>query len=244
MQHSMSLQVRNGLSILWLPLFLAQPLWPPAVGQQPQPASGVPAQVAAGHAVFLANTEADPNFPIDSTRAYNDVYTALKARGLYHLVESPQQADLIFQLRDVAPITSVSGVYGSVSSATSPAFQLTMVDAKSNTPLWTITSPVNLRGRRAYREHWITLAETNLVSRIQVVAGAPLTPEESADLTKVPPRHWRRNAIIGVSAAAVVGVAGGLILHHEYENSLANQKSSQDAFCIAHNIPLSQCAGG
>jgi hypothetical protein len=29
-----------------------------------------------------------------------------------------------------------------------------------------------------------------------------------------------------------------------HENSLANMKASQDAFCAANNIPLSQCAGG
>jgi hypothetical protein len=53
-----------------------------------------------------------------------------------------------------------------------------------------------------------------------------------------------RSALILAGVVIGAGVAGGFILHHEYENSLANQKASQDAFCQANNIPLSQCAGG
>ena len=52
------------------------------------------------------------------------------------------------------------------------------------------------------------------------------------------------SALILTGVVVGAGVAGGLILHHEYENSLASQKASQDAFCQANNIPLSQCAGG
>ncbi|HEX4577068.1 MAG TPA: hypothetical protein VH117_06930 [Edaphobacter sp.] len=53
-----------------------------------------------------------------------------------------------------------------------------------------------------------------------------------------------RSALILAGVVIGAGVAGGFILHHEYENSLANQKASQDAICQANNIPLSQCAGG
>jgi hypothetical protein len=62
----------------------------------------VPAQIAAAHTVILAN----------------DVYAALKAWGRYQLVDSPAAADLVFQLRDVAPITDVTGNRGGVYSIT------------------------------------------------------------------------------------------------------------------------------
>ena len=51
-------------------------------------------------------------------------------------------------------------------------------------------------------------------------------------------------AWIAVGSVLAVGIGGGFLLHHEFENSLANQKASQGAFCTANNIPLSECAGG
>ena len=90
----------------------------------------------------------------------------------------------------------------------------------------------------------MSLSETNLVSRVKVVAGQPLSPDESADLTTVPKYHNARTLLIVFGVVGGAAVAGGLIAHHEFENGLANQKASQDAFCAANNIPPSLCAGG
>jgi hypothetical protein len=50
---------------------------------------------------------------------------------------------------------------------------------------------------------------------------------------------------VWIVAGALVGTAiiGGLLLHHAYENSVANQQASQASFCQANKIPLSQCPG-
>jgi hypothetical protein len=53
-----------------------------------------------------------------------------------------------------------------------------------------------------------------------------------------------RGALILTGVFVGVAAGGALILHHEYENSLANAKASQDSFCLANHIPLSECAGG
>lgn len=42
----------------------------------------------------------------------------------------------------------------------------------------------------------------------------------------------------------VLAAGSYLLLHHLHENSLADQKAPQDAFCNANHIPLSQCADG
>ena len=209
-----------------------------------QPAPPPPAQIASAHTVFLTKGTDDPNFPIDSTQSYNDLYAALKAWGHYQLVSAPDQADLVFQLRGVAPIAGVAGTDGTVSSYTSPAFQLFIRDPKSNVKLWTITSPVTLAGRNQTFARWVSISETNLVSRIKVLGGQPLSAAETNDLTTFPKYHTGRTAVILVGAVVGAGVGGGLLLHHLYENSLANQKASQDAFCQANHIPLSECAGG
>jgi hypothetical protein len=212
--------------------------------QQTTPAAPVPSQIQQAQTIFLTNSGSDPNFPIDAVKTYNDIYAALQTWGHYKLVSSPEQADLVFQLRGIAPVTEVTGNRGGVYSVTSPAFQLTILDPKSNIALWTITSPVNVTGKNQVLARWVSISETNLVSRVKVVADQSLSPDETADLTTVPKYHNGRTALILVGVAVGAAVAGGLILHHEFENSLANQKSSQDTFCTANNIPLSQCAGG
>jgi hypothetical protein len=211
----------------------------------PPPGSAVPVQqIVSAHTVFLTNSGSDPNFPIDPTTSYNDVSTALQAWGRFRLVNSPEQADLIFQLRGVAPITDVTGGRGGVYSITSPAFQLTLVDPKTNVALWTITSPVNLAGGGQVLERWTSLSITNLISRIKVLSNEPLSDVETANLTTVPPDHRRRTFLILVGVGVGAAVVGSVVLHHEFENSLSSQKASQDQFCQAHNIPLSMCAGG
>jgi hypothetical protein len=215
-----------------------------ALAQSVSPNAPVPSQIQQAQTVFLTNSGSDPNFPIDATKAFNDIYAALQTWGRYKLVNSPDQADLVFKLKDIAPITDVTGNRGGVYSVTSPAFQLTILDPKSKIALRTITSPVNVKGKNQVLAHWVSIAETDLVSRVKVVAGQPLSPDETADLTTVPKYHNTRTILIVTGVVVGAAVAGGLIAHHEFENSLANQKSSQDAFCAANNIPLSQCAGG
>jgi hypothetical protein len=212
--------------------------------QQTTPAAPVPSQIQQAQTIFLTNSGSDPNFPIDATKAYNDIYAALQTWGRYKLVNTPDQADLVFQLKGIAPITDVSGNRGGVYSITSPAFQLTILDPKSNIALWTITSPVNVTGKNQVLARWVSVSETNLVSRVKVVADQSLSPDETADLTTVPKYHNARTILIVTGAFVGAGVAGGLIMYHLHENALANMKASQDAFCTANHIPLSQCAGG
>jgi hypothetical protein len=228
----------------------------PAAAQSPSPnapapsapvvssSAPVPAQISSAHTVFLSNLGDDANFPVDATQAYNDIYKALTTWGRYQLVSSPDQADLIFQLRGVSTLTTYYGGHGTTYTLNNPAFQLTMVDPRSSVTLWTITSPVALAGSKQTWARWLAISETNLVSRIKVVAGEELVPTETADLTTVPNYHHGRTALILVGGTVAFGVGGGLLLHHLYEDSLANQKASQDAFCTANGIPLSECAGG
>ena len=242
-------QVRSVVAVVTL-LFLLQQISFAATPfiQSPSPQTGpapsVPAQVISAQTVFLSNAGADNNFPIDSTEAYNNIYAALQSWGHYQLVPSPEQADVIFVLRDIAPTTIYDVYHGRPYSYVSPAYRLTIVDPHTQVTLWTITSPVNLAGNKKAVATWKQLSVTNLVSRLKVLDGIPLSSTETADLTLTPKHHFGRNATIIVVAVVAAGVAGGLILHHEFENSVANDKASQDAFCAAHNIPLSECAGG
>jgi len=223
-------------------LLLLNPL--PAQVVQTPPNAPVPAQIATAHSIFLSNGGAENGFPVDSTQTYNTIYAALQSWGRYQLVNAPEQADLILKLRDVAPITTYDTSRGRTYSYVSPAYEVTILDPHSGVTLWTVTSPLNLAGSKTTLQRWEALSVTNLVSRLKVLAGQSLSATETADLTLVPKRHFGRNVAILSGVVVGAGVAGALILHHEYENSLASQKASQDAFCAANNIPLVDCAGG
>jgi hypothetical protein len=217
---------------------------PTPSANQPAPSAPVPAQIAAAHTIFLTNGGADANFPLTEGQSYDQVYAALKAWGRFTLVGSAADADLVFNLREIAPITDIVGNRDGTYSLTSPAFSLSIADPKTNSNLWTITSPVTIVGKKEVRAHWTDIAITNLISRTKVLVNQPLTPTESADLVTVPKTHYARTVLLVVGGTVALAAATTLILHHEFENSLANQKKQQDAFCTANNIPLSECAGG
>jgi hypothetical protein len=194
--------------------------------QYPPPQAPVPTQIAAAHNVFVVNNGADANFPISAQDAYNRVYAALQAWGHFQLVGSPDQADLVFQLSDIAPVTGVYGDRTGAYAINSPAFQLAIKDPKTNVTLWTIHSPVQIAGRKATRARELNIGVTNLVSRVKVLANQPLTDAETADLTTYPHYHGKGLAITLIAVTAGAGLAAGLILHHEFDQSVANQKAT------------------
>jgi hypothetical protein len=214
------------------------PQAPPTL-QAPAPSQApVPAQIAAARTIFLVNNGSDANFPIPAQDAYNRVYSALQAWGHFQLVASPDHADLVFQLRDIAPVTGVYGDRSGAYAINSPAFQLAIKDPKTNVTLWTINSPVEVTGRKAARERWLNIAVTNLVSRVKVLANQPLEEAETASLTTYPHYHGTGFAI-GLTAIFLgVGVATGLIMKHEFDNKVASQNAALCAqnsfFC---NLP-------
>ena len=228
--------LRTISAVLSLAIFFTQCAHPatfhqvPAATQsqqdEPPPQAPVPTQIAAAHTVFVVNNGADANFPLSAQDAYNRLYTALQAWGHFQLVSSPDQADLVFQLRDIAPITGVYGDRTGAYAINSPAFQLAIKNPKTNVTLWTINSPVQIAGRKATRARELNIAVTNLVSRVKVLANQPLTETETADLTTYPHYHGKGLAITLVAVTVGAGLAGGLILHHEYDQSVANQKST------------------
>ncbi|MES2393656.1 MAG: hypothetical protein V4555_18605, partial [Acidobacteriota bacterium] len=171
------------LTLILLPtqLALAAAAQTDATPQTPvtTPRPPAPTRIAAAHKIFLRNAGAAPNFPIDQARAYEAIYTALQSWGRYQLVPSADEADLVFALHDVSPITNVVGDDTSTYTLHTPAFQLNILDAQTKTQIWTITSPVMLEGRGKTYDRWVDTSITNLVSRIKVLSGETLNASES-----------------------------------------------------------------
>jgi hypothetical protein len=203
------------------------------------PAGPLPAKIASAHTVLLTNVGISARLGLDPNKLYNDIHSRMKQWGYYQLVSSPQDADLIFQLdeidpRDGANVTAATDAYNRA-----PSFRIVILDAKTGIALWTVTSPIYITGRKT-SAHWMDVSEQGLIARLKALAQQPVSPEEQAALTEYPSNH--RGLLLGLLVAipVVAGVGGYLA----YRHSIADQKASQDAFCEAHNIPLSMCAGG
>ncbi len=226
------------LSILLL--LLNQPL--PAQTSTASPSQ--PAQIRTAKKVFLANAGAQTGFPYDSTVAYQQFSDDLQAWGRYTLVGTPAEADLVFELRSASPIGGIDVERGYGASYRLPTLELTITDPGTNTHLWVLSEPVYTTLSRKDKTDWFTVAVANLTTKVKQLAGAPISAAETSALDQAPKIPHHRWVYAVVAVPVVAGLAGGLILHHEYENSLASQKASQDAFCEANHIPLSMCAGG
>ena len=107
-----------------------------ALAQASAPPAPVPEQITAAKTVFIANGGADASLlsglKIAGGRdaAYNQFYARMKTWGRYQLVPSPQQADLVFEIR----CTDLPDFQG-----TWPELQLTILDAKTHFTLWRVT---------------------------------------------------------------------------------------------------------
>ncbi len=238
--QDMQQAIQNGQSSSSVPIPLGHVNHPLA----PQtPAGPVPARIASARNVLLTNVGISARLGLDSNKLYNDIHSRLQQWGYYQLVSSPQQADLIFQLDEIDPRNGANITPGTDIYDRSPSFRLLILDAKTGIVLWTVTAPIYITGKKTYAQ-WIGISEQGLITRLKALAQQPISPEEQAALTQYPKNH--RAALGGVLLGVVIGVpiVAGVGGYLAYQHSLADQKASQDAFCNAHNIPLSECAGG
>jgi hypothetical protein len=92
----------------------------------PIPAAPIPVQIINGKNVFIANLLAENGLiaPVTEHRGYDAFYAAIKNGRQYHLVATPGDADLVFQL------------------STADGLQLTIIDPHTNIALWSIRGGV------------------------------------------------------------------------------------------------------
>lgn len=228
--------------------YAAQPMQAPSPQLVPA-ASEAAAQsrLLSAKNIYIADDGADEHFPGSPTEAEHAFAASLRAWGRYNIVPTAQEADVVLQVRagvKSSYVPSSDGTYG--YDVYNPFFRLTIAEPATLDPLWVITVPVLTGHRKSDRADLFNISAGNLTSQLKLLTNTPLSASETADLREPAIRRHRRNAAMtGLFVGMVaVGVGGGLLLHHAYENSLDKQKQSQDAFCTANHIPLSECAGG
>jgi hypothetical protein len=110
-------------------------------------AGPVPPAITAAKTVFVSNAGSDSGlfpspFTGDPDRPYAEFYSALKSTGDFTLVGNPAQADLVLELRLIAPSgpTDPNKVAG--ASDPLPMFRLVVYDGKTHFILWTVTQSI------------------------------------------------------------------------------------------------------
>jgi hypothetical protein len=137
----------------------------------------VPAQIAAAHTIFVSNGGGSPYFSIFTggpDRAYDTFYADLQKTGRYQLVSAPGDADLIFEIRAIAP--AESGPHDTVTYL--PQFILSIFDPKTHTMLWTTRANVRALGMKRRRNRQFDASVAVLMDKLSEVTGQPLSPSQ------------------------------------------------------------------
>jgi hypothetical protein len=107
----------------------------------------VPAAVFTAKRIFISNAGADSGLfphPFSGTpdRAYNEFYGFMQGWGRYEIVAAPADADLVFELRLMAPNGPSNANKQKGASDPLPMFRLVIYDAKTRFVLWALTESI------------------------------------------------------------------------------------------------------
>jgi hypothetical protein len=148
-----------------------------AAAQSPQamaPAAPVPAQIASAKKVFVSNmgTDAMSTAAFKREQAenkpYNEFYAGLKTWGRYQLVDTPMDADLVFEIGFSAPIVGAGE-----PTAYGPQLNLSIVDAKTHFRLWTLFEPVGGALRRVTWDKNFAAGMNSLMDDLKKLSPSP-----------------------------------------------------------------------
>lgn len=113
----------------------------------PQPDAPVPPALRAAKTAFVSNAGSDSGlfpepFSGDPARPYAEFYNDLKTTGQLELVDDPSAADLILEIRLVAPSGPSNPQKQKGASDPLPMLRLVAYDRRSHYILWTCTESV------------------------------------------------------------------------------------------------------
>ena len=189
-----------------------------ARAQQTTPtAAPVPPQITEARSVFLSNAGADSfflNYSGGQDRAYNDLYAAMKDWGRYKIVSSPAKADLILEVKSLAPVSDVMGGDDNASLVYNPQIRLQALDPQTRTVLWSLTAYVQQGpGLVKGRDRQFDLAAAGLFNQYRQLTGERLTAQEAKQTYSKPSlsRGAKIFLLVGLAAAALIT---GLFVYH------------------------------
>lgn len=195
---------RNTLCIVLAWLMAMTPALP-AQQTSPTPTrpAPIPEQIRSARRIFVSNGGGSNYFNIYTDgpdRAYNSFYAELQQENRYQLVGSPSQADLIFEIRAIAP--AVGEDHGAVGY--NPQLILSIQDPQTHAVLWTTTANVRAIGLQASRDRKFDASVAVLVDRMDQVTGQMLTTAQlkAMNSNERIPTAVKVFLIVGIAAAA------------------------------------------
>jgi hypothetical protein len=107
----------------------------------------VPSGILSAKKIFISNAGADSGlfphpFSGGPERAYNQFYTAMQSWGRYEIVADPVDAELVFELRLIAPNGPANANKQKGASDPLPMFRLVIFDGKTHFVLWALTESI------------------------------------------------------------------------------------------------------
>ncbi len=138
------------------------------------PAAPVPAELQSARKIFVSNGGADSGlfphpFSGDSNRGYNELFAALRGLGQFELVASPGQADLVLELRLVAPYGPTNQNKQNGTADPLPMFRLVVYDRPTHYVLWTFTDSIDVALKQQTHDHNFDESISNLVAEFRAV---------------------------------------------------------------------------
>lgn len=195
--------LRKSLAILLAFLLMFAPAMP--AQQASSAAAPIPAEIATSHAIFVSNGGGNNYFDIFTggpDRAYNTFYRDLQKTNRYELVGSPSDAQLIFEIRAIAP--AVGGPHATVDY--NPQLILSIVEPKTQAVLWTTSANVRAIGLQKRRDREFDASVAVLMDKLGEIAGQPLTRQQLKAVDANSRMSTAARVFIGVALAVAVGM--------------------------------------
>jgi hypothetical protein len=139
-------------------------------------AGPIPPTIAAAKTIFVSNAGSDSGlfpepFTGDPDRGYTQFYAALKATGDFTLVADPAQADLVLELRLIAPYGPTNANKQNGTADPRPMFRLVVYDGKTHYILWTVTHSVEYAILQKTHDKNFDAALTQVLNQFLQIAG-------------------------------------------------------------------------
>lgn len=141
----------------------------------------VPAALYVAKKVFISNAGADSGlfpkpFSGDTSRAYNEFYTDVKSLGRFEVVDRPEDADLVLELRLNAPYGPSNADKQKGASDPLPMFRLVVYDRSSHYVLWTLTRSIEVAVLQKTHDRNFDTAVAALAQDLKTVASPATAP--------------------------------------------------------------------
>lgn len=155
----------------WIVCLCAAALLPGVMNAQqvaPVATAPVPPSLFSAKKVFVSNAGADSGlfphpFSGDPDRAYNEFYGNVESWGRYQLVDTPAEADLIFELQLMAPSGPSNADKSKGASDPLPMIRLVIYDRPTHYVLWALTESIAPATLQKTHDHNFDEAVADLV---------------------------------------------------------------------------------